>query len=314
MEKPETAAKKPIIIYDTDMDTDCDDVGALAILCEYVRAGRAELLGVVADAAAEEAAPCCEAILRHYRLDVPVGAVHPDAYPAARTEKYRAIRATMAPARYYNRPLAEQVGKSAADYPRAELLYRELLARAEDGSVTVAVVGFPTALAELLSEEAGRALFARKVTRVVSMTNAAYPAQSAPNFNYDTEPFGTHGCLENCPVPIFASPDGTRVITGAHLTDTLPAEHPLRLSYELYMEGERRGRSSWDLIAVLFALEPNAPCFTVTHYPGEQMAYDPALPRLFWRAGERGDAIVKTTLPPEEMAELLNRRMLGDFS
>lgn len=313
MKNTAEAAKKPIIIYDTDMDTDCDDVGALAILCEYVRAGRAELLGVVADAPVADAAPCCEAILRHYGVDVPVGATYPNAYPAERLATCHRHRALLAPARYYNRPLAERVGKCAYDYPRADRLYRELLSRAEDGSVTVAVVGFPTALADLLADREDRALFARKVLCVVSMTNVGYPEQTAPNFNYDTEAVGTRAFLATCPVPIFASREGADIITGGHLTDALPADHPLRLSYELYMEGERRGRASWDLVAALFALEPTSPLFSVTYYPGEQIDYEADPCRLFWRAGDRGDAVIKTTLPPEEMAEILNRRMLGDL-
>ncbi len=35
--------EKPLIIFDTDMDTDCDDVGALAILYEYVKKIRQSL-------------------------------------------------------------------------------------------------------------------------------------------------------------------------------------------------------------------------------------------------------------------------------
>ena len=35
------------IIFDTDMNTDVDDVGALAVLHSYIREGRTELLAVV---------------------------------------------------------------------------------------------------------------------------------------------------------------------------------------------------------------------------------------------------------------------------
>ena len=35
------------IIFDTDMNSDVDDVGALAVLHSYIRKGRAELLAVV---------------------------------------------------------------------------------------------------------------------------------------------------------------------------------------------------------------------------------------------------------------------------
>ena len=43
--EPENSMNTPLIIFDTDMDTDCDDAGALAILYEYVKRQKAELLG-----------------------------------------------------------------------------------------------------------------------------------------------------------------------------------------------------------------------------------------------------------------------------
>ena len=48
---------KPLIIFDTDMDTDCDDVGALAMLLTAHNAKRIELLGIVTDSVSEYAAP-----------------------------------------------------------------------------------------------------------------------------------------------------------------------------------------------------------------------------------------------------------------
>ena len=39
--------KMPLIIYDTDMDTDCDDVGALAMILEYQRVFRADVRGLL---------------------------------------------------------------------------------------------------------------------------------------------------------------------------------------------------------------------------------------------------------------------------
>lgn len=50
------------IILDTDMDTDCDDVGALAMLHALADNGEAEILGIVCDAPTVWGAPCIEAI------------------------------------------------------------------------------------------------------------------------------------------------------------------------------------------------------------------------------------------------------------
>lgn len=85
--------RKPLILFDTDMDTDCDDAGALAILLSYVKWGRAELLGIVADAADSSAAGCCEAICNYYGVTCRIGTVRAKAYPASATDRYVRYRA-----------------------------------------------------------------------------------------------------------------------------------------------------------------------------------------------------------------------------
>ena len=59
---------KPCILFDTDMESDCDDAGALALLLYACRAGEAQLLGVIADAPGACVAPCCELFRRHYAV------------------------------------------------------------------------------------------------------------------------------------------------------------------------------------------------------------------------------------------------------
>jgi len=101
------------------------------------------------------------------------------------------------------------------------------------------------------------------------------------------------------------------VVTGAHLTDACEEGHPLRTAYEIFMEDEHRGRSSWDLIALLYALKPAKELFSVTPHPGEQLTYDAATCRLSWEKGSRADAEIHILPPPEEFAKLLNRKMIG---
>lgn len=255
------APNKPLIIFDTDMDTDCDDAGALAILLQYVKQGRADLLGILTDAPDRYAAAACEAFCRHYGVSVPIGAVHDAAYPTGegtRFDRYRTHRErNLAPARRYTHLLAERVGKRDDEYPAAAQLYRRLLAGAEQGSVTIVCVGTLTAIDELL----------------------------------------------------LTGPDGTRVITGASLSDRLPATHPLRLSYETYMEGERRGRSSWDLLALYYVLEPESGCFTAN--PRGRLCYEQESRRTWWRDEQgRADREVRLAIPAEEMAARLEELLV----
>lgn len=304
--------EKPLIIYDTDMDTDCDDTGALVMLLNAAKQGKIELLGIVTDAPVPEAAPCCEAFCQYYGLDVPIGAVYTRDYAQdPRFADYRKHRPWLKDTQYYNRLFAAQLGKQDAHYPNAARVYREVLSQAEDHSVTIACVGFMTAFAELLQTQgddlsplSGIELVAQKVIRVVSMGDMPTEGDRCTSFNYHMDMGGTAIAFEKCPVPVHVSAVGTHVITGAHLTDTLPQEHPLRLAYESY-NGLRTGRSSWDLVAVLQAMQPDNPWQKLEHagtvhadYESHRMWHDPQ--------GTRQDQFVLSTIPDDKMAALLN--------
>ena len=67
------------IILDTDIDTDCDDVGALAMLHALADNGEADILGVICNIPSQWCAPCVEAINHYYgRPEIPIGAIHAD--------------------------------------------------------------------------------------------------------------------------------------------------------------------------------------------------------------------------------------------
>ena len=59
--------------------------------------------------------------------------------------------------------------------------------------------------------------------------------------------------LRNWPTPIVVSQEGGDIHTGAAL-DTTPAENPVREAYRLWWQGEAKGRSSWDQVAVLYGV------------------------------------------------------------
>lgn len=70
------SVKPEIVILDTDMGSDCDDVGALALLHEYANKGDTEILGVIySSGAVPYGAGVIDAINRYYNhSDVPIGA------------------------------------------------------------------------------------------------------------------------------------------------------------------------------------------------------------------------------------------------
>lgn len=159
------------------MDTDCDDVGAFAILLQAHLAGKIELIGVVADSVCRYAAPCCEVIAEHYGVKPSMGAVHFESYTTderiVRFKDYLSLSATnLAKGKTYNKSLADRIEKNDKNYPSAAKIYRQLLSQAEDGSVTVVCVGMLTAVVEALCSTAdefsklnGIELFRRKVKK-----------------------------------------------------------------------------------------------------------------------------------------------------
>ena len=312
------------IIYDTDMDCDCDDVGALALVLEYVKAEKAELLGVVTDVPSLYAAPACEAICREYGVNVPIGTIYNHEYPSSATERYKNYRGTQRDninaGKDYNRTLAAMVGKTDVDYPSSARVYRELLAAAEDKSVTVVVVGMLTAIDALflttgdeISPLSGLELFEKKVIRVVSMGQMKHErSPKARSFNYINDREGAVNVFEKCPVPILISGAGGDIAVGKTYTASMHADHPVRVAYEIYCKGENKGRASWDLITMLYALDPDEsifsvlPCGTITYdNTNNWAAYD--------TNGQRGDGIVVLDITKAEMAELLEKQTKGIF-
>src|SRR5688500_18066106 len=75
---PTRAAEKPAapgrILFDTDMDSDCDDVGALAVLHALADRGAADILATVVSSRHEWSPACADAINTFYgRPNLPIG-------------------------------------------------------------------------------------------------------------------------------------------------------------------------------------------------------------------------------------------------
>ncbi len=235
------------IILDTDIDTDCDDVGALCLLAALARQGKANLLGVIASV------HCPPATGRNVRdiLDaagmgrIPVGVNRHHPEPAA----YRAWKETQLE-RCYTGKL--RPGNSGRDcFREAGSLYRELLRQAADRSVVICAIGFLTELAALL--EAGEApLIARKVKRLVTMAEPDWRS-GREAFNWSRNAPAASRVLAEWPTEIVLSRLGGEVLTGAALT-ALPPDNPERIAYRIWNRGvEPVARPSWDQIAVLGA-------------------------------------------------------------
>lgn len=308
------------IIFDTDMDTDCDDVGAFCILLEAHLSKKIELVGVISDSVSRHAAPCCDMIAQYYKVDVPIGTIYADDYMdteknIARFANYRKHSENcLSGKRSYNHILPKEINKTDKDYPSAASEYRRLLSKAEDNSITVLCVGMLTAIAEALCSQAddvsplsGVELFRQKVKCVITMGTP----DNINDFNWGNDAYATEQFFSLCPVPVYISSDGANIITGENLSTALSCHHPLRRAYEIWLGKENCGRPSWDLIAALYAIKPESPYLICSDY--SNCTYVTNEKQLHKIKKNMQCNIIRLNCEPNTMEKLLNEYMLGNF-
>ncbi len=248
------AAEPVRVIFDTDMDSDCDDAAALAILHALADRGEAQILATMVSCQDPWSAPCVDAINTYFgRPDLPVG-VPKGPGPIRQSSKYaRQIAAEF--------PHDVPPGDAAPD---ATPIYRRLLSAQPDASVVIVTLGDLTNLRYLLasgpdaaSALRGVELVRAKVKQWVCM-GSRYPADLDPkkwgNFKPDAD--STVQAIGGWPGLITFTGGGTfaeQVATGRGLA-ALPKSNPVRRAYELYFGGPPRDRHSADQIAVMVAV------------------------------------------------------------
>lgn len=249
----------PALFIETDIQTDVDDVGALALAMTLERQGRIRIAGVGVNTTSRWGARAVEALKTAYGAVFPVGVLRPLTDDVADND--------------YARLLSE--GTPDRDWRDAAGLLRDTLVSAEDASVTVVSIGFYGNLVRFLASDPATAadLIRRKVASTVVM-GGSFPRGQEFNFAADAE--ATRAFLAGWPAPIdfIGFEAGNRVITGRGLSDALGYDHPVARAYRAH-SGEGHGRESWDLLAVHAAAFPGWPALEWSP-PGEVRLRDAA--------------------------------------
>ena len=300
---PMAWAAPPVkVIFDTDIASDVDDVGALALLNVLADRGEAELLACGISSNNPWSPACVDAINTWFgRPDVPIGRVAQFASDKTVGSRYTEAIANEFP---NDLPTSDRL-------PTAVQVYRQVLADQEDGSVTIVTVGFLTNLAALLDSPAdkfspltGPELVKAKVKQWVVM-GGVFPAGQFENgegeYNLRVTPDATQQVINHWPTPVVFSgyEIGEPVHTGAKLAEIDPAS-PVRRGYELY--NNLANRNSWDQTAVLYAVRGAADDWTLSP-PGVCTVANNAQGCHEWHedpAGPHRYLIEK--LPPEQLA------------
>lgn len=293
------------VILDTDMDSDVDDVGAIAMLHAYEKLNKARILGIIVTSDEKYSASCTDAINVWFgRRDIPIGVSQKD---SLRTFSK------------YTKQISEHFASRLATNADAEdgtLVYRKLLTNAPDASVVIITIGHLTSLARLLksgpdaiSPLSGRELVKRKVKRWSCM-GGQFPAGKEANF-YRPDPASTSYCLSKWDLPVtFAGWEaGDQIITGGpSFKSKSKPDSPIYQAYELY--NNFQGRASWDQLAILEAIEGAPPYFKVNRDGQCRVAADGSNRWVSPPNGLHGYLSINTA--EEAIRERINMLMLGN--
>ena len=240
--------KEPVkVIFDTDMYTDFDDVGALACLHALADAGECELLATVVNTRDSLSVAMCEIVNAYYgRPETPVGCVR--GMGIGRDElNYKRFGSVV---EKYARWVKYM---NSSDAPDAAEVYRQVLSAQPDKSVVICSVGFLTNLRKLV--ETDRDLVARKVRLWVAMA-CKHPRGREYNSSRDWQ--SSKIAMGNWPTPVvFSDFDyGVNCFAGKALADSGVADSPIADAFRANncdFNGPA-GRSAWDETAVLAAV------------------------------------------------------------
>ena len=299
------------IIFDTDMYTDYDDVGALAMLHALADAGECEIAAIGCNTWGEgnKSVAACEIINAYYgRADIEVGCARSGGRCGKGAEGYGLPKK-------YPELVKHAVSTNA---PLAVDVYRKALEASPDKSVVLCSVGFMNNVADLLRTD--RDLVARKVRLWVCMA-CSYP--DGKEYNSMKDPPASAYAFENWPkdIPIVWTDFqyGRDCYAGRAVAE-LPGAgpNPVRDAFaaRLMPRGkvvpgkswdQLAGHPSWDETAVLIAVRGWETCFNL-----ERGRYE--------MVGEKGDnrwipdatsvcGRVTEKLPKAEVGRLLDELM-----
>jgi hypothetical protein len=245
---PLVSTSRPNIIFDTDMGSDCDDAGALAILNKLADNGEINLLGVIFSSGKNRfGIGVCDAINTFYgRGDLPLGQYqHDDVGDPLNTYSQQIAAGTNT----YGHDVIDSADDLAATY-------KTLLREQPDNSVIIVMVGHPNGLVHLMRDAQGMDLIRKKVRFCVAMTYTGERPVADWNFGRNGAAVYTREFLQNWPHPIFFSGAGKDILTGNKKLSATPLDNPVREAYRLFQNSLVKGRPSWDPIAALFAARP----------------------------------------------------------
>jgi len=264
------------VIIDTDLDSDVDDVGALALLNDFMDQGECKLIACVHNTINSDQSSCAtiQAINTWYgHPSIPIGQSYGEKAPANMTSKltpappdgYHTVNVCGSG---YTKTVRQKFDPTFPDddkMPAGVDVYRKALAAADDHSVVICSVGTMENIQDLIQSQPdsvsdlnGLDLVRKKVRELVIMAN--------------TQP-ADHYLLSKWPTKItWTTYVGSYTGAGQALVNT-PENNPVRVAYQYFGTPQDNallhGRQCWDLTAAWLAVRgPEGVFDVVTGRPG----------------------------------------------
>ena len=300
--------QKPVnLIFDSDIGPDYDDVGAMAVLHALADSGQVNILATVGSNQSKYLAGVINVINTYFkRPNIPVGVVRGRAANTPSWQGWDSLLVVKYPHKITSNAQAQD----------ALSLYRKILAKQLDGSVTIVTVGFMTNMADLwlskpdqFSPLSGKELIKKKVKQLVCMAGR-FP--SGREFNVHIDPVSSKIVFDNWNTPIIFSgfEIGMRVHTGIPLIQNNTIQNsPVKDAFAMAIpkaKEDENGRMSWDETAVLVAIKGYESYYTVK----EGHFICNADGSNAWNDSGKGHFKLIEKMPITEMEKVLNNLMM----
>ncbi|MBF0430969.1 MAG: hypothetical protein HQK83_06795 [Fibrobacteria bacterium] len=280
------------VIFETDMESDFDDAGALAMLHAMADNGECEILAVMHNTSDPYGPGVIDAINTwYYRPDLPIGKYPLDDCPSymfgGEPQYARAIALDTA----FHKDVI-----SRDDVPDAVELYKDILAEQEDSSVIIISVGWQMNLQRLAEDSAGSRLIVKKIKELVVMGGYWNPS-GKPHMNLaghknDLPVAARAGeyIVNEWPTPVaYVGMEAIPGVAGGSLEDA-PYLNPVRRAYEWSIEHSSFSSIlSWnhhtaDLATILYALRGPGEVWTEKTEGTPAMWWDGSYWRTEWKS------------------------------
>lgn len=258
------------VIFETDMGNDIDDALALDMLYKYADQNKVDLLAVSSNKNSHYSARYIALMNSFYGYSsLLVGEVKNGADSEGDAVNYTEIVCEYA---VDSQKVFTEVER---DFEESVRLYRKILSDQPDNSVVIISVGFSTNLAQLLESSAdefsdltGRELVAKKVKLLSMMAGNFSRNPQKLEYNIMKDIPAAKKVFNEWPTPIVTSPFGVgnSILYPASSIENdfnWTEYHPLVIGYKNYLQMPY-DRQTWDLTAVLYAVEPNENYFSLS--------------------------------------------------